>query len=102
MKISSGKNTIDTEKDNVIFIFEDDNELNSFIQKLATIEVKTSGVRIIPLIHNEDKLNPLQKDVFDIINGLDGACSNNEKINEKISDESIDRLNDVLEKYSKK
>lgn len=99
MEIITPNVSINTDKDCAIFIFKDDNELNQFLSKIATIPVKTSGVRVLSLIPNGKVLSPLQSDILSVIDGLDGVCSNNASVNEKLIDGAIDGVNDIIENY---
>ncbi len=99
MKVITNKGTIDTETDAIVIIFNDDNELNGFMTMIATTPVRTSGIRILSLIPDNMELSPIQAAVLEVINGIDGACSNDNVVHEKIVDESIDRLNDILNKH---
>ncbi len=96
MKIITNKGSIDTNKDAVVIVFNDDDELNSFMARIAATPVKTSSVRILSLIPDGMGLSPLQTALLDVINGMDGiGCNNNDK-HEKIVDETVDKLNDII------
>lgn len=93
MRIITPKGTVDTEKEGVVLMFNDDNELSSFISLLVKTPVKSTGARILPLIPDNVELTPLQVSILEILDGLDGIGGND---NEKICDNAIDGLNDIL------
>lgn len=101
MFIITNNGQFDTEKDAVVLTFKDDDELNGFLAKIATIQVKTSGVRVLSLIPENTKINPLQRAILDIITGLDGIGCNDEKEHRKIADENIDKLQNIIDTYGK-
>ena len=93
MKIITSKGTFDTEKEGVVLIFNDDNELSSFISLLVKIPIRLTGVRILPLIPENVELTPLQTTVIGILEDLDGIGGND---NKKISDNVINSIKDIL------
>jgi len=93
MRIITPKGTVDTEKEGVVLMFNDDNELSSFISLLVRTTVKSTGARILPLIPDNVELTPLQISILEILDGLDGIGGND---NEKICDNAIDELKDIL------
>lgn len=95
MNIITAKGRINTEKEAIVLIFNNDDELSSFISMIVKIPVRTSGMRILPLIPENVEFTPFQKAMFDIIEGLDGVLGND---HEKIIDNSIDSINDMLKK----
>lgn len=96
MFIISKNISLDTHKDVISFGFESDDELSDFIKKLVETPVK-SGVRILCLIPPNLKLNPLASALIDVIEGMDGILG---KDTEAIQKESVDRLTDIINKYS--
>lgn len=96
MRIITTKGEANSEKEAVIFIFNDDNELNEFVKNLVTTPVKTSGVRIFPLIPPGITLNPMQDTILGIINGMDGLGSNNIEKDRKIIDNTIDGIKGLI------
>ena len=93
MRIISPNGTIDTEKQGVVLMFNDDNELSSFISLLVKTPVRSTGVRILPLIPDGVELTPIQVFLLNVIEGLDGIGGND---NENICDNAIDGLKDLL------
>jgi hypothetical protein len=94
MKLITRNGTFDTEKEGFVMVFNDDDDLNSFLAQIATVPVKTSGLRILALVPGQ--LTTLQTAVLDVINGMDGICSNNSITHETIVEETIDALNKIL------
>lgn len=93
MRIITPKGTVDTEKEGVVLMFNDDNELSSFISLLVKTPVRSTGARILPLIPENVELTTLQISVLSILEGLDGIGGND---NESICDNAIDGLKDIL------
>ena len=93
MRIITPKGTVDTEKEGVVLMFNDDNELSSFISLLVKTPVRSTGARILPLIPENVELTPLQISVLNILEGLDGIGGND---NDNICDNAIDGLKDIL------
>jgi len=93
MRIITTKGIADTEKEGVVLMFNDDNELSLFISLLVKTPVRSTGVRILPLIPENMELTPLQFSLLNVIEGLDGIGGNN---NESICDDAIGRLKDIL------
>lgn len=93
MRIITPKGTVDTEKECVVLMFNDDNELSSFISLLVKTPVRSTGARILPLIPDNVELTPLHISVLSILEGLDGIGGNN---NESICDNAIGGLKDIL------
>lgn len=98
MKIITELGTIDTNTDFAALIFEDDDELNLLLSRLATKDVKTSGVRVFPLIPNKG-LNIIQLALLDVINGFDGAGCNNNKEHQDICDNTIDGIKNIIKNF---
>ena len=93
MRIISPKGTIDTEKEGVVLMFNDDNELSSFISLLVKTPVRSTGARLLTLIPDNVELTPLQISILNVLEGMDGIGSND---NEKICDNAIGGLKDIL------
>ena len=93
MRIITPKGTIDTEKEGVVLMFNDDNELSSFISLLVKTPVRSTGARILPFIPDNLELTPLQFSILNILEGLDGIGGND---NENICDDAVDGLKDIL------
>ena len=93
MRIITPKGTVNTETEGIVLMFNNDNELSSFISMLVKTPVRLSGARILPLIPDNVQLTPLQISVLSILEGLDGIGGND---NDKICDDAIDGLKDVL------
>ena len=100
MMIKSCNGTIDTETDVVAFVFTSDDELNSFLSKLASTKVRTSGVRIFSSVPENKKLTPLQEALLNIIDGFDGVGCKNESEHQEIIDDSVDGLKNIIQKFS--
>jgi hypothetical protein len=96
MKIITSKKSLDTEKDAMVMVFHDDTELNAFITKLISLPVRASGLRVLPLMPGDVELGPIQSMLMAIIEGIDGACGNDEKENKKIVDDTIGKLDKLL------
>lgn len=96
MVLVTNKGQINTDKDVVVFTFKNDDELNNFIKLLATSEVKTSGIRILPLIPPDMELNPLQTAILDVIEGMDGIGSEKQEVHEQIVDDATDKLKKII------
>ncbi len=93
MNIITNKGTVDTNKEAVIFIFENDDELNGFLKKIAQTKVKTSGFRVMPLVPEGIELNPIQEVLLSVIQNLDGIGG---KDTDSIIDSTTDSLNDLI------
>lgn len=93
MIIVTTKGTVNTETEGVVLMFNNDDELSSFISLIVKTPIRSTGVRILPLIPENIELTPLQISVLSILEGLDGIGGND---NEKICDTAIDGLKDVL------
>jgi hypothetical protein len=96
MNIITSKRSLNTKNTAVVMVFYDDTELNDFITKLASIPVRTSGLRVLPLLPEGVELGPIQRMLMDIIEGIDGACGKDEKENKKIIDDTIGKLDKLL------
>jgi hypothetical protein len=96
MKIISPRESRDTEKDAIVMIFKNDDELNSFMTQLATTPVRTSGLRIVSFIPPHLTLSPKQTAILIIIDGLDGVGCNNRAASDKILDDSIDGIREMI------
>lgn len=99
MTITTAKGSVDTDKELVIFMFKDDDEMNSFLTTVAQAPVKTSGLRIITMMPDIE-LTDLQKSVLDILEGLDGIGGNDEKVHQSIVDDSVDKINNIIKNHS--
>lgn len=99
MEILNREVRLDTEEEFVILVFKDDDEFNSLMARLANTPVKTSGIRIVPLLPANMELTSFQQAILDIINGLDGIGSNDIEADEKIIAESVDKLKNILNHY---
>lgn len=93
MRIITPKGTVDTEKEGVVLMFNDDNELSSFISLLVKTPVRSTGVRLLTLIPDNVELTPLQLSILNVLEGMDGIGGND---NESICDNAIDGLKDIL------
>lgn len=93
MRIITPKGTVDAEKEGVVLMFNDDNELSSFISLLVKTPVRSTGARILPLIPENVELTPLQISVLNILEELDGIGGND---NDNICDNAIAGLKDIL------
>lgn len=93
MNIISHGAILDTDRNAVVLVLKNDDELNELISKLAKTQVRTSGIRIISLMPDNVPLTPLQQMLIDTIEGLDGIGG---KETDQIVDASIDRLKDIL------
>ena len=93
MIIVTTKGQFNTDSDGVVLVFNNDDELSSFISMIVKTPVRMSGMRILPLIPENVQLNPLQIAVLNVIEGLDGFGGSE---HEKIVDDSIDNLKDIL------
>jgi len=80
----------------MVLIFHDDTELNAFIQKLLSVPVRASGLRVLPLMPDGTELGPIQIMLMATIEGIDGACGNDKKENQKIVDDTIGKLDKLL------
>jgi hypothetical protein len=96
MNIITSKKSLDSKKDAMVLIFHDDTELNEFIKKLLEMPVRASGLRVLPLMPGDKELGPIQTMLLGIIEGVDGACGNDKKANQKIVDDTIDKLDKLL------
>lgn len=93
MKIIAQQGTIDTGTDGIVMVFNNDDEFNSFMTILATTPVRTSGLRILPLVPDNIELSPFQNSILEVLKGLDGIGGAN---HQKIADESIDSLKKII------
>lgn len=93
MRIISPKGTIDTEKEGVVLMFNDDNDLSSFISLLIKTTVRSTGVRLLTLIPDNVELTPLQMSILNVLEVMDGIGGND---NEIICDNAIDGIKDIL------
>lgn len=74
-------------------MFNDDNELSSFISLLVKTPVRSTGIRLLTLIPDNVELTPLQKSILNVLEGMDGIGGND---NESICDNTIDGIKDIL------
>jgi hypothetical protein len=95
MTIITRQGQINCENELVSFIFKDDNELNQFLNQLATSEVKTSGVRILSMIGENVKMNEGRKMALQLMESLDGIGGER---HDEICDETINKLNELINK----
>lgn len=93
MTIITPKGVVDTDKEAVVLLFNDDNEMSSFISLLIKTPVRSTGARILTLIPDNIQLTPLQESALSILEGLDGIGGND---NEKICNDAIDGINGIL------
>jgi hypothetical protein len=93
MIIITPRGTFDTEKEGVFLLFNDDDELSSFMSMIVKTPVRTSGARILSLMAENAQFTPLQIAALRVIEGLDGVGGDE---HEKIVDDSIDGLNHIL------
>jgi hypothetical protein len=93
MIIVTTKGQFNTDTDGVVLMFNNDDELSSFISMIVKTPVKSSGIRVLPLMPENVQLTPVQLAVLSVIEGLDGVDG---KEHEKIVDNSIDSINDIL------
>jgi hypothetical protein len=99
MQLITTKGTIDSESEVIIMTFDDDDEFNSFMSRLAATPVKTSGMRILTIVPDGVEMSPVQLAILDVINGLDGAFSKDKEEHDKIIDGSVDGLNKIIEDF---
>lgn len=95
MKIIRNNEIIDTEKELVVFAFDNEDEFNQFMTKLAQSEVRTSGMRLIPVYNENVELTPKFKFGVQLLEALDGIGGKEHK---DICDNAVDMLNSVLKK----
>ena len=88
MKITNYKGTIDPGEHQTVLVFENYDELNSFLKLLATVPVSTSGIRVLALPLNRE-LNQMDKIAQNLISYLDGVTTDN-------IDEKIDYTSSIL------
>lgn len=100
MKIITHKGTLDTKDNLIVLIFNDDNELNEFITKLANSHVRTSGARVLTLVPETREFNPIQTAIISIIDNLDGIGSARKEVNDNIIDGTIDSIKNLIDKHS--
>lgn len=93
MKIITKKGQIDTATDAIVLIFGNDDELSLFISTIVKTPVRTSGMRILPMIPENVELTPIQIAILNVIEGLDGVGGNETN---QIIDNSIDGINNIL------
>ena len=96
MRVILPNQAIDTDKEPVIFMFNDDNEFNEFMAKMAATPVKTSGLRMFSMIPGKMVKSPLQAKILDAINGLDGAFGKDQHLSDQIIDNTIDRIGKII------
>jgi len=93
MRIITTKGQFDTETDGVILMFNNDDELSSFISMLVKTPIRTTGIRVLPLIPENVQLTPIQMAILSVIEGLDGLGGND---HDKVRDGATDALNAIL------
>lgn len=96
MIIITSKGQFDTEKDLVVLQFKDDTDLNDFLTKIATIPVKTSGMRVVTLLPKKMEINSFQEKILSVIDNFDGIDSNNKEEDVKRLDDSIKTLQNLI------
>jgi hypothetical protein len=79
----------------VTYVFEDDNDLNNFLRRLATSQVKTSGIRILNVVGENVKMNEGRKMALQLMESLDGIGGER---HDEICDETINKLNELINK----
>lgn len=98
MKIVAIGRTLDSEKEPFVFVFDNDDEMNALLAKIASSTVKTSGMRLVPILPIDEKdMSPMQAAIWDVLTGLDGIMCNDEKQNDAILDEAIEKLNKIAD-----
>jgi hypothetical protein len=97
MRIITSKGQINTKKEAVVLAFEDDSEMHAFLATILNHPVRTSGMRVLPLIPPNAKIGTLQQMLIDIIEGIDGACGNDKAENKRIIDDTIGKLDKLLD-----
>ena len=86
----------DTEKDKLlVFMFENDEELQDLIKTLVNSEPK-EGMRIITYVPKDVELSPAQFDAISLISGTDGLKLENV---DKVLEESKEKFDQLKEKY---
>ncbi len=94
MIIVTPKGQVDTEEESVILVFNDDNELNSFLSSLAKTPVLTSGARVFPMICIKKPLTSIQEVALEVLGALDGVGGNNHG---SIIDDAISIIDKALD-----
>jgi uncharacterized spore protein YtfJ len=95
MKIITPSGTTDTTKDSVVLMFNNDDDLSSFISLLVNIPVKTTGIRVLPLVPSGKQLSPLMSSILAVIQEMDGIGG---KDNEKICDNVTESIKKIINK----
>jgi len=95
MKIITPSGTTDTIKDSVVLMFNNDDDLSSFISLLVNIPVKTTGIRVLPLVPSGKELSPLMSSILAVIQEMDGIGG---KDNEKICDNVTESIKKIINK----
>lgn len=93
MIIVTTKGQFNTDTDGIVLMFNSDDELSSFISMIVKTPVKSSGIRVLPLMPENVQLTPVQLAILSVIEGLDGIGG---KEHEKIVDNSIDEIKYML------
>ncbi len=93
MRIITPKGMINTEEEAVALMFNDDDELGSFISLLVKTPVRSTGIRLLTLMPDNVELTPLQMSILNVIEGMDGFGGDD---HENICDNAIDGLKDIL------
>lgn len=99
MNIIAYNQTIDTDKQFCTLVFKSDEELNDFLTKLATVQVKTSGIRVLTMVPEGAVLTPLQQRLIDALTAMDGIGSSNEKQHQACVDEATSTLQSILDDF---
>lgn len=95
MKIITPSGTTDTTKDSVVLMFNNDDDLSSFISLLVNIPVKTTGIRVLPLVPSGKELSPLMSSILAVIQEMDGIGG---KDNDKICDNVTESIKKIINK----
>jgi hypothetical protein len=95
MKIITPSGTTDTTKDSVVLMFNNDDDLSSFISLLVNTPVKTTGIRVLPLVPPGKELSPLMSSILAVIQEMDGIGG---KDNEKICDNVTESIKKIINK----
>lgn len=96
MKIINKGSTIDTQEESLVFLFEDDNEISSMINRLISMPVKTTGNRILRISPESNKSNKLSQRLMSVIDSLDGIFGEN---NDQIINNAISDIQDIKRDY---
>jgi hypothetical protein len=95
MKIITPSGTTDTTKDSVVLMFNNDDDLSYCISLLVNTPVKTTGIRVLPLVPPGKELSPLMSSILAVIQEMDGIGG---KDNEKICDNVTESIKKIVNK----